>query len=235
MEQNKTAAWSGDTILSPSLMCADMDKLDETVKELSRLGANCFHVDIMDGKFVPNTALEPEHIKSLRGSTRSLFEAHLMVSKPEDIVERVAECGADIITIHHEATKKHSEILRYIRTLGKRSGIALNPETSISAIQGYIDDLDMITIMCVRTGFAGGKFIESALAKVKKAKDIVGGRPIRIQVDGNVGPHNVAELCSLGANSFVLGTAGLFRKEKTYKTSLEELKALLTSVRKELF
>lgn len=192
-------------ILSPSILAADFGRLAEQIKITEENGAEYLHLDVMDGNFVPSISFGMPLIKSLRKYSRQIFDVHLMVDSPERYLEDFKEAGADIITVHVEATKHLHRTVTKIKELGLKAGVSLNPATPLSSIELMLSELEMVLIMSVNPGFGGQKFIPFTLDKIRQLRAAAPG--IDIEVDGGVNRGNVAELVTAGANVLVAGTA----------------------------
>ena len=192
-------------ILSPSILAADFGKLAEQIKITEENGAKYLHLDVMDGAFVPSISFGMPVIKSLRKYSSQVFDVHLMIENPERYLEDFKAAGADIITVHAEATKHLHRTVTRIKELGLKAGVSLNPGTPLSAIELVFSEVDMVLIMSVNPGFGGQKFIPFTLDKIRKLREM--SPDIDIEVDGGVNKDNVAELVRAGANVLVAGTA----------------------------
>lgn len=192
--------------LSPSLLAADFTKLDSEIKTIADAGADMLHLDVMDGHLVPNISFGIPVIKSLRKTSDIIFDTHLMISEPHKYVKAFADAGADIITIHIECSSDIEATLKEIRSLGKKAGIALNPDAELSRILPYKDLVDMVLIMSVYAGFGGQSYINDVNSKIKEAREIF-GPDFDIEVDGGVYLENLHVPVEAGANVIVAGTA----------------------------
>ncbi len=195
--------------LSPSILSADFSNLAKDVKEVETGGAHYLHIDVMDGNFVPNISIGLPVIKSIRPITNMTFDVHLMIDKPERYIEDFVKVGADIITIHFEATSEVESTLKKIRELGKSPAISIKPNTKVEEIMPYLELVDMVLVMTVEPGFGGQSLIKHTLNKVVELSDYIkkNNLLIEIQVDGGVGLNNVEEVITAGANVIVAGSA----------------------------
>ena len=199
--------------ISPSILSADFSQLKNEIKKLEQAGADMIHVDVMDGHFVPNLTIGPPVIKSLRNHTNLPFDVHLMISPVHKYIKDYADAGANIITIHPEATKDLKESIKHIRDLGKKVGVSLNPETSVKTIENFLEDIDLVLIMSVHPGFGGQKFMPKVLEKVRKLRNIINEKKLEldIEIDGGIDFDNNKMVIEAGANILVSGTT-IFKK-----------------------
>lgn len=211
--------------IAPSILSADFANLGEEVKRLEMYGADLIHIDVMDGIFVPNISFGVPIIKSIRGLTTLPFDVHLMIEDPARYVEDFAGAGADIITIHAEADKHLDRTIGYIKSLGIKAGIALNPATPVSAIKHLLDKVDMVLIMSVNPGFGGQKYISYASDKIKEVKELSfkSNHELLIEVDGGIDESNILEVSHAGANVIVAGSA-VFKNGKI-EENIKKLKS----------
>lgn len=196
-------------ILSPSILAADFWKLGEQIGEVERSGVKYLHIDVMDGLFVPSISFGMPVITSLRKETDLFFDVHLMIEKPERYVEEFAECGADLINFHIEATEFVEETIEKIRAAGKKVGITIKPGTPAQAVEPYLEKVDMVLVMTVEPGFGGQKLKPECLDKVKAIRHMAEkkGLSVDIEVDGGINLNNVQTVISAGANVIVSGSA----------------------------
>ena len=195
--------------IAPSILGADFGHLADEVTALCEGGADLIHVDMMDGRFVPNLTFGAVIIRQIRRTTQLPVDVHMMVLEPERHLHVVADAGADIITVHAEATAHLQRTLSEIRNLGKRAGVALNPSTSPSVLEYVLADIDVVLIMTVNPGFSGQSFLPHIVPKISSVRQMVqeGGFDIRIHVDGGINPKTAAGVVRAGAETLVAGTA----------------------------
>lgn len=211
-------------LICPSMMCANFDNLKDEVIALDEAGTDIFHIDIMDGAFVPNFGMGLQDLDTIRRNTNKQVDVHLMVENPGNYVELFANAGADIIYVHPEADLHPTRTLDKIRQTGKKVGLAINPGTSISTIESYLSLVDYLMVMTVNPGFAGQKYLAYVDEKINKLVEIQNQYSYEIMVDGAISPERINTLSNLGVKGFVLGTSALFGKEKSYAELITEYK-----------
>ena len=213
--------------ISPSILSADFSQLGNEIKRLEDGGADMIHVDVMDGHFVPNLTIGPPVIKALRNYTKLPFDVHLMITPVHKYIKNYAEAGADIITIHPEATDNLKESINHIRELGKKVGVSLNPNTKIDIIKEFFAEINLILIMSVHPGFGGQKFIPEVLVKIKELKKIKDQQNFNfdIEVDGGINFDNSKLAIEARANILVSGTTIFKNNNGNIKKNIDTLKA----------
>ena len=213
--------------ISPSILSADFSQLGNEIKKLEDGGADMIHVDVMDGHFVPNLTIGPPVIKALKKQSSMLFDVHLMISPVHKYIEAYSEAGADIITIHPEATDDLQSSILKIKSLNKKVGISLNPETKIDVIKEYLEQINLVLIMSVNPGFGGQKFMPEVLIKVKALKKIQEekGLDFDIEIDGGINFDNSKIAIEAGANILVSGTTVFKSNNGDIKKNIELLKS----------
>tara|TARA_Y100001949_G_C15897242_1_gene290928 strand:- start:186 stop:845 length:660 start_codon:yes stop_codon:yes gene_type:complete len=213
--------------ISPSILSADFSQLGNEIKRLEEGGADMIHVDVMDGHFVPNLTIGPPVIKNLKKKSSMIFDVHLMISPVHKYIEAYAEAGADIITIHPEATDDLESSILKIKKLKKKVGVSLNPETKVDGILNFLENIDLVLIMSVNPGFGGQKFMPEVLDKVKFLKDIQKKRQLDfdIEIDGGINFENAKTVINAGANILVSGTTIFKSNNGDIKKNIELLKS----------
>ena len=214
--------------ISPSILSADFSKLSSEIKKLEEGGADMIHVAVMDGHFVPNLTIGPPVIKSLRSHTNLPFDVHLMISPVHKYIKNFSDAGADIITIHPEATDNLIDSINHIKNLKKKAGVSLNPNTKISTVEKYLDKIDLILIMSVYPGFGGQKFIPEVVSKIKTLSEIKKNKNLNfdIEVDGGINFENSKSVIEAGANILVSGTTIFKENSGDIKKNIETLKSI---------
>jgi ribulose-phosphate 3-epimerase len=212
-------------LLAPSILSADGARLGAEIAAMEKAGADWIHVDVMDGRFVPNITLGPAMIAALRKTTGLPFDVHLMVEDPDRYIESFAAAGADYITVHVEAAGHLHRTLELIRKSGKKAGVSLNPATPLVSVEEIIADIDLLLIMSVNPGFGGQQFIAGSLSKIRRAAGMIAGlaqKPL-LEVDGGVQLQNIASVAEAGADVLVAGAAVFGASD--YAATIKALKA----------
>jgi len=214
--------------ISPSILSANFSQLGNEIKKLEQGGADMIHVDVMDGHFVPNLTIGPPVIKSLRNYTKLPFDVHLMISPVHKYIKDYANAGADIITIHPEATENLQDSIDHIKSFNKKIGISLNPDTKLNIIENILNQVDLILVMSVYPGFGGQKFMPEIVEKIKKLKNLKEEKNFNfdIEVDGGINFDNSKIVIKAGANILVSGTTIFKENNGNIKKNIDTLKLI---------
>ena len=215
----------GSVKLAPSILSADFARLGEQVREAAEAGADYIHVDVMDGRFVPNLTIGPLVVAAIRPHTTLPLDVHLMVVEPERLIPDFVSAGADKVTVHQEAVPHLHRVVHQIRELGASAGVAINPSTPASTLDEVIADVDLVLVMTVNPGYGGQSFIEGVLPKVRRVREMIdaGGLATELEVDGGIKKDNVGRLVEAGADVIVAGSA-VFNDRESVARALGELR-----------
>ena len=210
--------------VAPSILSADFSRLGEEVKAVEKSGADMIHVDVMDGHFVPNITIGPLVVSALSKITKLPLDVHLMIENPDKYIAPFAKAGANILSIHAEASKDLAKDIEQIKSLGVKAAVAINPKTGIKTIEKVLDKVSMVLLMTVNPGFEGQKFMPEVLLKIKELKQAIDGRglDVDIEVDGGINLDTAGEVIKAGANVIVAGSAIYWSKD--YKAVIDGLK-----------
>ncbi len=213
-------------LISASILSADFARLGDHMREADAVGVERFHLDVMDGRFVPNITIGPLVVEAVRRITKTTLEAHLMIVEPERYSPQFAKAGADLILVHQETCPHLHSTLQQIHGLGKRAGVVINPATPISTIEDVLPEAEQVLLMSVNPGFGGQRFIESVLPKVARLRQLIDERKLdcAIAIDGGVGPSNAAVIAKAGATVLVAG-ASIFGAKEGVAEAVRQLRA----------
>ena len=214
--------------ISPSILSSDFSHLSQEIQRLEKGGADLIHVDVMDGHFVPNLTFGPPVIKSIRKYTKLPFDVHLMINPVHKFIENYANAGADIITIHPEATENLSDSINEIKKFKKKVGVSLNPDSSIELVKDHLKNIDLVLVMSVYPGFGGQKFMPEMIKKIKKLRDIANKNKYKydIEVDGGINFSNSRDVIKAGANILVSGTTIFKENNGNIKKNIDTLRII---------
>ncbi len=218
-------------LISPSILSADFARLGEEISAIDAAGADWMHIDVMDGHFVPNITIGPLIVNAIRKFSKKPFDTHLMISPADPYLEAFAKAGSDVIAVHVEAGPHLHRSLQTIKALGKKAGVVLNPGTPAVAIAPVIDMVDLVLCMTVNPGFGGQAFIPSVCDTIRQVKELVGARPIDIEVDGGITPETAPLVVKAGANVLVAGTAAFKGGPQAYAANITAIRAAAEAAR----
>jgi ribulose-phosphate 3-epimerase len=213
-----------ELLVAPSILSADFGRLAEEVRAVESAGADWIHIDVMDGRFVPNITVGPQVVRAIRGITRLTLDVHLMIVEPDKYLDEFAHAGADVLSVHAETCPHLYRTLQHIHQLGKKAGVVLNPSTSEEALRYVMGVVDLILVMSVNTGFGGQEFLPAVLPKVRAVRQMIDKekRPIHLEIDGGISHETAASAASAGARVLVAGTA-IFR-EPNYSEAIANIR-----------